>query len=65
MNAKRGPMARRIAEYAFEAEFEAVMAKILDYDARLRDMSDAEFAQAVRDYAEKLIAEMKEPSAGA
>jgi hypothetical protein len=52
-------MSRRIAEHAFEEEFSAVMDKIVAYEDRLRTMSDAEFAQAVRDYAEKLIAETR------
>lgn len=55
-------MSRRIAEHAFEEEFSAVMDKIVAYEDRLRTMSDAEFAQAVRDYAEKLIAETRADS---
>ena len=62
MNAKRVAMARRIAEHAFENEYSAVTDKIYEHEARLREMSDAEFAQAVRDYAESLIKEISSPA---
>ena len=57
-NSKRHSLARRIAEQAHEAEISAVLDKIDAHAERLRQMSDIEFAQAVREYADKLVAEV-------
>ena len=48
-------MARRIAEHAHENEFNALMDEMREHEDRLLELSAAEFAQAIRDYAESLI----------
>jgi hypothetical protein len=56
-SSKRHSLARRIAEQAHEAELTAIYDKIRAREDQLAEMSDIEFAQAVREYAEKLVAE--------
>jgi hypothetical protein len=50
-------MIRQISSHAFKAEYSALTEKTRIYEERLHNMTNAQFDQAVIEYAEKLIKE--------